>query len=175
MSVPRLMSYKYKYKNSLSLCDWLCFFRADQRQRCRLDARLHVEPDQHDSSRGCRLPTTVPRRLRLHRDTHGNSALCPTGRQPALPLFPPLQGAADRVSRKLPQRGRSEAVTIMLHGRLAVQVGQSSLPAALASAASGDTRTFSEGHIPTQQVGVLLLWLRQDSVCLFVCVFVCRF
>lgn len=149
MSVPRLMSYEYKYLNSLSLCDSLCFFRADQRQRCRLDARLHVEPDQHDSSRGSRLATTVPRRLRLHRDAHGNPALRPAARQPVLPLFPPLQGAADRVTRKLPQWGGREAVTIMLHGRLAVQVGQRSLSAALASAVCGDTRTLSKGHIPT--------------------------
>lgn len=174
MSVPRLMFYGHM--NSLSLCDSLCLFQTDQRQRCWLDARLYVEPDQHDSGWESRLATTPPRRLCLHRNTHGNSALRPAGRQRALPLFPPPQGAADRVTRKLPQWGRREAVAVMLHGVLAVQVGQRSLSAALASAASGDTRTLSEGPIPTtQRVGVLLLRLRQDSVCLSVFVSVCCF
>lgn len=101
--VPRLMSHEYDYINSLPLCDSLCLVRPDQRQRCRLDARLHAEPDQYDSGRGSRLTTTVPRRLRLYRDPHGDSALRPAGCQPALPLFAPHQGAADRVSAKLTQ------------------------------------------------------------------------
>lgn len=143
MSVPKLRSYDYV--TSLSHRDSLHLFRPDQRQRCRLDSGLHVEPDQHDSGRGPRLTAAVPRRLRLHCDADGDSALRPARRQPA--LFPPLQGAADRVTGSLAQRGReggSECHVARLVGR----AGRSKVNVCCTCSCSFcGHEDFSEGHI----------------------------
>ena len=82
---------------SLFLCLCLC---PDKRQWRRLDAGLHVEPDQHDSGRGSRLSPTTPRRLRLHSHHHGGAALHPFHRQPASSLAPLLQTATDRINTR---------------------------------------------------------------------------
>lgn len=96
-----------------SRCDPLCCFLPDQRQRRRLDTGLHAQPDQHDSGRGPGLAPAVPRRLRLRGDANGDPALRAARHQPALPLLPPLQGAADRLT----EGGVREEVTVILHGR----------------------------------------------------------
>ena len=70
----------------------------DKRQWRRLDAGLHVEPDQHDTSRGsCQAPS-APRRLCLHRHHHRHIAVRPHHLQPTSNLASLLQAATDHIN-----------------------------------------------------------------------------
>lgn len=131
--------------SSLFLC--LC---PDKRKRCRLDARLHVKPDQYDSSRCSWLSPSTLRWLCFFRHDHDINDLHPPHPHPVASLATLFQAASDCINKQIFQMN--------LHGGLCTVCGLFSDSWSTLSSCCGEVKGQCLLHIVLQ-----LMWIQGHS------------